>query len=117
MTVNFTSTATSVEYTQWYSITGAPALPSKTSWILIPASARFRFKDGELTSVNLYARRQLRDGSLGQDVFNVPGIYAFNEENWPEFLVNLYNVALVDYANNLKLEGEKVLQVDSDDDE
>jgi hypothetical protein len=102
--ITFENTANRTEVTEWYSITGAPAMdhPFNKTRKLMPISARFTFVDGDPFSLEINAKLVLRSGDLAKDHQKVPGIYIWDRGTWPSWMDELWELACSDFAASQK---------------
>ena len=98
--ISFENTNNRTEVTKWYSIQGAPNMvhPRDSSQQFSPISARFVFVEGDLMDLVINSYPIKRDGSLSERVKQVPEIHKWNQKTWPEWLHELYKLAVNDFA-------------------
>lgn len=111
MTVTFENTANKTEVTKWYSVEGADPLPNGLyrNMKLIPISARFTFREGNLENLLVTGRLVKVDGTPANRVITVPGIFHWNQPEWPEWLNDLYALVLSDLAEDKRLQGSATI--------
>lgn len=99
--VEFENTNNRTETTKWYSITGAPAMKYDTprgEKSLMPSVAKFVFVDGDVTTLSLRGKVVRQDGSVSEQTQQMPNIYIWNQQEWPDWLNDLYKLAYSDFA-------------------
>jgi len=105
MVVEFENTNNKIEVTRWYSIVGAPVMQhsSYKNKDLLPVVGKITFQDGDATTLELVGRIVKLDGSISERTMMVPGIYIWNQQEWPDWLHDLYKLALADQSASLKV--------------
>lgn len=102
----FANTNNKTETTKWYSISGAPAMENfryGKDRMLMPFSARFIFEEGDCKDLFLNGRLMLVDGSVGEKVEQIRDIAIWNQNAWPAWLHNLYQLACRDLQADQKV--------------
>lgn len=102
--ISFENTNNRTEVTKWYSIQGAPNMvhPRDKSQQFSPASARFVFVDSDPTDLIINSYSIKKDGSLSERAVRVPEIHIWDQKFWPEWLHELYKLAVNDFMADQK---------------
>lgn len=85
----------------WFKIEGVPAIENKTRKLL-PMSVKFTFVDGDPLSVEVNTNILKNDGSQSERYMKMPGIYMWEKSSWPEWLNEVYQLALSDFESHRK---------------
>lgn len=112
--IEFINTNTRTEITMWYSIHGAPTMEYGLvgkSKVFAPTAAKFIFTDGDISDVTLTVHQIKKDGSLSDKYQTMPGIFHWNQEDWPQWLRDLRDRVLADYAADRREFGPTVSRV------
>lgn len=95
----FEQTATKTEVVTHYRVTGAPVIEHQVrkGRVLSPSVVRFTFQDGEVTNMFVNGRLVKANGDISDKWEQIVHLYHWNQNEWPEWLTELYALALEEY--------------------